>query len=229
MSSDFRVTWTQRAHVARWIGLAASADRSSLAGVVNGGLTTSSSGIELGHASDTTLARVSAGVAAIEGDTVVTALRKIRLGTEVVTTKLTFADETDSDAHGADFAWLRPALRRAGYYRAGWPDGVRVDAVATKHAAPASLNFGQGANDFINGNAKLVFADGLLSGTLTNFVNIDPATGAVKLIPATTTAYTLNLTTSTGVFSGSFIHTSNGREPFRGILLNKGGNRGGFG
>lgn len=134
-----------------------------------------------------------------------------------------------SDVSGTDLLWIRPAVRRARYYPAGWETGVRVNAIGTKYAAPVSLNFDQGPANLTVGNASLVFTGAQLVTPVTNAVSIDPVTGAVKLIPATTTNYSLGLTTSTGMFSGLFTHPTTGKETYRGILLNKGTNQGGYG
>jgi len=145
--------------------------------------------------------------------------------------ELIFSDAANTDAFGANFLWLRPAQPRARYYPLGWPTGVRVDVSGTKHTPPSSLDFGQGTADPTIGNASLVFTDGGLTSTITQPVSVDPSSGAagkVKLIPANTTAYKLSVTASTGVFSGT-IATPNGTETFRGILLNKVANQGGFG
>jgi hypothetical protein len=147
----------------------------------------------------------------------------------VISGELSFSDLADSDVAGTDFIWLRPGLRRAGYYRDGWPQGIRVDVVGTKYAAPISLSFGQGTIDLVNGNAKAIFEDGLLGSALTKFVSINPANGAVKLLPGSAPAFKLGLAPGSGVLSGSFLHTDGGTSTYRGILLDKGSNDGGIG
>jgi hypothetical protein len=147
--------------------------------------------------------------------------------------ELAFADpvagSADNDVSGANFLWLRPAIARAGYYRDGWPTGLHVDAVGGKYAAPASCNFGQDAANPTAGNANLVFADGLLSGPVGKAISVDPLSGAVKLNAATAATCKFTLSTGTGMFSGTFKHTDNSICTYRGIVLNKGANRGGFG
>ncbi len=150
----------------------------------------------------------------------------------VMVGELTFANETNSDVSGADLLWIRPAHSRAQYYRSGWEDGIRVDAVGAKYAASRALNFGQSAANLGNGNATLVFADGLLASPVSKALSVDPTTGAVKRIPATNTSCTLIPTAVTGVltgvFTGTFTHDGV-TDSYRGILLNKGANQGGFG
>ncbi|MCB1234107.1 MAG: hypothetical protein KDM91_03450, partial [Verrucomicrobiae bacterium] len=134
----------------------------------------------------------------------------------------------DSDVAGMDWLWLRPATPTSTLYPAGWPDGVWLDALGTFYAKPQSLDFGQGAADPDAGNADLVFEDGKLTSVLTRAVSVDPATGAVAR-PIAGTDYTLKLNAKNGQFSGKFPHSDGTNPGFRGILLNKGMNRGGFG
>ncbi len=144
---------------------------------------------------------------------------------------VTFSDLANTDVAGTNFLWLRPAQPRARVYPLGWPNGVKVDASGTKYASPASLDFGQGAVDLTNGNSTITFADGGLASSLDKVVSINPgpvAAGQVKLIPATNLTYKLSLSPGTGVFSGTVVLPS-GTETYRGILLNKGANKGGFG
>ena len=149
----------------------------------------------------------------------------LKLG--AVAGELAFTATTDSDVSGANFSWLRPARKNARYYPAGF--SVEVDAVGTIYVNPASLDFGQGAADLTLGNAALVFTDGALSSTVRQSASVDPVTGKVKLIPATNTTYALSLTAGTGLFTGTFTHTDTTKNSYRGILLNKGVNKGGFG
>ncbi|MEQ1862598.1 MAG: REJ domain-containing protein [Chthoniobacteraceae bacterium] len=144
---------------------------------------------------------------------------------------LRFSALTNADVDGTGWIWLRPVRNRARYYPAGWPNSVRIDPVGAKYSNPASLDFGQGAADIVNGNASLVFSDGLLSLPVTKAVSVNPgpvSAGQVKLIPATGALYKLSLAAGTGAFSGTFTHDGV-TESYRGILLNKGANKGGFG
>jgi hypothetical protein len=148
--------------------------------------------------------------------------------------EIAFTPTTDTDVNGSDFLWLRPAQPRARFYPLGWPNGIKVNAIGTKHASPTSLDFGQLAANPLTGNANLVFTGGdLLGGSLTKAISINPgpiAAGQVKLIPPGTKDYKFSLAAGTGVFSGTVQHTDTTMVPFRGILLNKGTtNRGGFG
>jgi hypothetical protein len=141
---------------------------------------------------------------------------------------LAFADLPDSDVSGADFAWFRPAAATGAAFRAGWPAGLEIAPLGAKYATPAAFDFGQGIADVVSGNSSLVFTDGLLGGTLTSPVSLDPATGAVHLIRPATTPGTLTLTPASGLFSGTFTH-GGVTDKYSGILLHKGANQGGFG
>jgi hypothetical protein len=121
----------------------------------------------------------------------------------VLVGNVAFANLADSDVSGTDLLWVRPAQNAARYYRAGWADGIRVDAIGTRHITPAAFDFGQGANDLVNGNASLVFTDGQLAATITHPVNVSTTTGGIN---ALSTAYTGTLAASTGIITGSFTH-----------------------
>jgi hypothetical protein len=144
--------------------------------------------------------------------------------------ELTLADLPNSDVSGIDLLWARPAIGRPpAIYPQGWPDGIRIDAVGTKWIAPASLDFGQGPADSVNGNASLICLNGPLPSALTQPGSVDPQTGSVKTIPTDTGIARLALTGKTGLFRGSFKHSDQKTTSYRGILLNKGANKGGFG
>jgi len=135
----------------------------------------------------------------------------------------------NSDVTATNLLWVRPVQSRARYYPAGW--SLKVDAIGTKYAAPASLDFGQDVADPVNGNASLVFSAGGLASTITKVVSINPgpvSTGQVKLIPAANAPYKFSLTGSTGVFSGTVTHDGV-TDSYRGALLNKGTTKAGYG
>ena len=143
--------------------------------------------------------------------------------------ELNFASALDTDVTGSRFQWTRPGLPRSQYYRDGWPNGLDLTVFGTHYAAPASLDFGQEAADPQHGNAALIFSDGVLLDPVSQPVSVSPgpvAPGQVKLIAGGT--YKLSLIPGSGVFSGSFTHDGE-TDTYRGILLNKGEHRGGFG
>lgn len=136
---------------------------------------------------------------------------------------------SDTDVSGANLLWIRPAQPRARYYKAGWPNGITVDAIGTRYNGVASVNFGQGADDLALGNTTLVFDKGALPSAISKSANLNQTTGVVKLIPATATDYKLVLPAATGLFSGTFTYPGSSKPAFKGVILNKGANQGGFG
>ena len=136
---------------------------------------------------------------------------------------------TDTDVSGANLLWIRPNQPRARYYKSGWPNGLTVDAVGTRYNGVASVNFGLAADDLSLGNATLGFDDGGLTNPIPKAVNINATNGVVKLIPATATDYKLTLAAGTGLFSGFFTYPDTSKPAFKGVILNKGLNKGGFG
>ena len=146
----------------------------------------------------------------------------------VLAGELVFAADTDTDVVGANFRWLRPALPRARYYPEGWPDGLEMTVFGTHYAGAASVNIGQGGSNPGAGNAALVFSDGVLDVPLHNPVSIDASTGKVKLVLAVGPVTKLSLNVVSGLFAGT-INRSGETDLYRGVLLNKGINRGGFG
>ena len=153
---------------------------------------------------------------------------------------LTFNVQTDSDVLGTDLEWFRAQAATTGgtaatdLYTAGWPDGVKVDALGAQYnsATDVATAIGLGAVDTTNGNGKLVFSDGKLTGPVTK-TKFNITASVVSKIPVTDVSYTLTPVQSTGTFSGIF--TPNWSNPatakplYRGILLQKGSNKGGYG
>lgn len=139
-------------------------------------------------------------------------------------------DQQNSDVGGNGFLWIRPVQPAALQYVAGWPQGVYLDAAGAKFTGgPAALSLGQGSVNPVLGNVRLVFTDGLLTVTILRRANVDASTGVVTKVPETTPDYTLQVSSSSGVISGSFKHTDGTTVDYRGIVLIKGANRAGFG
>lgn len=142
---------------------------------------------------------------------------------------LTFLDQPNSEIHGTDCLWIRPAIPASRIYKPGWPEGIRIDPLGTKFAPPASLNFGQGPQHSVNGNAALRFDEGLLASPIQHPVNVDSTTGATATVPAKNPNVNIKLTPANGIYSGKFRHEDGTLTVYRGILLNRGSTRGGFG
>jgi len=150
----------------------------------------------------------------------------------------------DSDLTGTDLLWIRSTVTQQSgttaavlatqIYTAGWPNGILVDALGALYNRTLTVqtSLGLGALDAVNGNGKLQFADGKLTTgiTKTNF-NVNGST--VTKIPASDTSFTLTVTQTTGAFSGTirpnWTPTATALPAFKGIILQKGANQGGFG
>ncbi len=147
------------------------------------------------------------------------------LAVELVFDLVTGAN-ADSDVLGADAVWLRPALARARYYKAGWPSGVTIDAIGARFTVPAASSVLPGLVT-TSPNALLQFADGGITGVLTR--DLDISTTNVFINKSTDTALKLTITKSTGVFKGAFTHPDTTQPAYKGIILQEGANAKGFG
>ena len=156
----------------------------------------------------------------------------------------------DSDFSAVNLQWLRPFDATSHYYPHGWPQVIRVDCLGAIYAptfTPASSVLRRAdspdagevgdpllAPDPANGNAKLSFFNGQLSGALNRTVNIS-TTNAISKVPANDTSFTLSLTAATGAFSGTFVHENNEgvavplTTPYQGVIYQKGVDARGFG
>lgn len=152
----------------------------------------------------------------------------------------------DSDVGGTDLLWFRPAVvaqtsppataavaAATALYTTGWPNGIVVDGVGALYNngydAQTGLDLGPTEAD---GNGKLVFTDGNLNPDITK-TNFNVSANAVTKIPSTDASFTLSLVQSTGGFSGTFAPNwaspAAAKPMFKGIMLQKGANRAGFG
>lgn len=144
--------------------------------------------------------------------------------------------QDDSDVTGTDLLWLRSAAASAAIklYHAGWPNGIHVDAIGAQYFAAGKVQdaLALGNADSMNGNAELRFTGGKLSQDITR-TNFNVVGNAVVKIPASDSTFTLRLTAATGAFSGTF--TPQWPSPaatnptFKGIFIQKGASKGGYG
>jgi|GEM_PF-1638133 len=137
--------------------------------------------------------------------------------------ELTFADDADTDVKGSDWQWFRPGMDRAPQYHFGW-SRVTFDPKGTKYSGVDSVSFGQGSA----GQAHLTFAEGQLSADVVKAVRVDPGTGMARKETGDRT-FTFNFVSATGFYGGAFVHEDGCWASYRGILLHKGANQGGFG
>ena len=136
--------------------------------------------------------------------------------------------QADSDLSCTDSVWLRPAIAGQQYYPNGWPAGISVDLLGSLYAAQtgSSVLPGLGLADG-DGNADLDFMGGLLSPTVHRTVAVSSA-DRITNTPADTT-FRLAINRTTGLISGTFTDSNGKKPPFRGVILQKGANAGGWG
>lgn len=143
--------------------------------------------------------------------------------------ELAFADLPDSDVSGVNLLWIRPEFSHLAHYAAGWPNGIRLDAVGTFYDPLGSFDLGQGTVDLVNGNAIMQFSDGGLSATIEHLVSFDPVTGRLIRVPIVSKDLLVDFNRKNGWFAGRFRLEDGRLAGFHGVLLNKGANKGGFG
>lgn len=139
----------------------------------------------------------------------------------------------DSDLSADDMLWLRPADAKQKHYPAGWPDGVQVDLLAASFRAAqkgdATSAFpGLGADDLVNGNADVQFADGKLSSMIDVSVNI-AVNNKVTNAPATDKSFKVSFSPTNGTVGGTFTHSDGSKPKFIAIIYQKGANPGAYG
>lgn len=167
---------------------------------------------------------------------------------------LHFASGPESDVTAVDLQWMRPAVtqmpgtaalaKATQLYTAGWPDGIVLDAVGALYDKTVDVKTALGLDPVnpVDGNGRLEFTGGWLLGDPVGMVgvtrfNIAPGTMAgtsvVTKIPATNSSFTLTLGQGQGTFGGTFTPNwtpaSAAKPSFRGILIQKGGGKGGHG
>jgi len=163
---------------------------------------------------------------------------------------LTFdASQADSDVSGADLRWFRPTVTQPltttpptpalDLYTAGWPEGIKVDAVGALYDATKTLQASLGiTSTTAPANADLLF-DGLrYKASATTYGYKNPAITTIKVVgnvitglPAASAATTATLTAvqTTGAFSGTVKADSTSSPAYKGIVVQKGANQGGYG
>jgi hypothetical protein len=143
--------------------------------------------------------------------------------------------QADSDLLSTDLVWFRPAFATAPNYPAGWTGGLLVNAIGAHYdnslTVQESLGLGTGAPN----NAMLVLAEGGLTEEIvkTSFNILGNAVSKLPDPEVVDASYSLTLVPTTGYFNGTFTpnwgDASMARPLFRGALLQKGANKGGYG
>ena len=149
--------------------------------------------------------------------------------------------QPETEMAGTDLLWFRP-FQLVQWYPYGWDEGIKVDLAGAQYvvppATPATSVFpGSGdpasalkAVDPVNGNVGATLSDGLLSGgSITRSVNISPTNVATRPMSNTDASFTLTLTASSGIVTGTFTHTDGTKPAFQGIIIQKGTQRGAYG
>ncbi len=139
-------------------------------------------------------------------------------------------DETqaDTDAKAMNVLWFRP-FQVVQWYPYGWDDGILVDLLASKYTPPpASVFSGLGAVNPTVGNTDLTFTDGLLTSSITTFVNLT-TDNKLTLALLGDKSFTFKPAFATGLISGTFTVTNTIKSAWQGVLMQKGANKGGHG
>jgi hypothetical protein len=150
----------------------------------------------------------------------------------------------DSDVTASDLLWFRPAVvqlpgatgaaQATQRYTAGWPQGIKVDAVGALYNRNQDVqtSLSLPAAHASDGNGVIQLSEGKLVSAV-EISRFNVVGNVVTKIPATNASFSLTLVPSTGSFSGVFTPKWTSRSSdlpvFRGVILQKGLSRGGYG
>jgi hypothetical protein len=147
----------------------------------------------------------------------------------------------DTDVTGPGLLWLRPEVEQkpglsrsalaTQLYTAGWPSGVRLDAIGTFYDKSETLQHTLEIS--ATGKARLEFTSNEITG-ISHSITMDAFSiigNSVTKHSRSDPRFTLSVKVSTGLFEGSFTPDwSCYKLPtFKGVLLQKGAFRGGYG
>lgn len=142
------------------------------------------------------------------------------------------ATHADSDVLGTNFLWFRPTMPTQKIYPGGWPNGIKLNLAGAKYAVPAvgtSVLPGLGAVGSGTGNATLALSAGKLNpDPLVNQLDVAPNNQATPIVVGGK-SFSLKIVASTGALSGNFTHTDGSKPAYKGVILQKGANSGGYG
>lgn len=138
--------------------------------------------------------------------------------------------QPNSDVSATDLTWMRPATNAVAY-TAGWPSGIKLDALGAKYVKTTlpQAGLGLGASS-PTGNAEIAFSDGKLAGSITH-LGFNVVGKTATLLPGSS-GYSVNFSDTTGTMSGNFTPTwgtASTRTNYYGILIQKGASKGGYG
>ncbi len=136
--------------------------------------------------------------------------------------------QADTDATAMNMLWFRP-FQVVQWYPYGWDEGIYIDMLASKYTpSPATVFPGLNVTNSTTGNTDLTFTDGLLTSSVTKFVNLT-TTNVLTKAPTTDATFTFVPVFTTGLISGTFKHSDNTTPKWQGVLMQKGANKGGHG
>lgn len=149
----------------------------------------------------------------------------------------------DSDVGGLNFRWFRPAVTERGnvfatkIYTEGWPSGIVLDAVGALYNASLNVRHSLGlpGMSWPSGNAKFTFRDGGLVTDLTSPALNILDNNKVELTDSELQSeryYSMKANQKAGIIQGYFPVWDGSvlmRPVYRGIVLQKGANKGAFG
>ena len=137
---------------------------------------------------------------------------------------------SDLSAGTTGMKWYRP-FSLTEYYPYGWPEVITTGLLGAKYLAVKGSSVIPGITPPAignPGNAYLKIRDGRLTANFDRGVLISNADGVTKF-PTTDTSFTLVIPRSTGLFTGTFLHTDGTNPAFKGVIYQKGTESGGFG
>lgn len=147
----------------------------------------------------------------------------------------------DSDMAAVHLHWLRPRMTASHYYPAGWPEVIKVGFMGAKYRTTDAGSVLQAPDDADgdkdsealeeedeDGNITLTLSGGQLTEPLVKSANLSPGDSVTK-VPDNDPTFSLKVTRSSGMFSGSFTHTDDTTPEFKGMVYQKGGGAGGYG
>ncbi|MFZ4763644.1 MAG: choice-of-anchor D domain-containing protein, partial [Roseimicrobium sp.] len=145
----------------------------------------------------------------------------------------------NTDIAGVDHRWYRPVVTSQGtpatdLYNDGWPDGIKVDAVGALYDSTVTgqIMLDLGASDLLNGNARLVFADGKLDPSMLYPVDIVGNAVTPKgasVLKTDITRFLLTVGSFVGKFTPNWANPNSTTPTFQGMIIQKGANKGGYG
>jgi hypothetical protein len=133
---------------------------------------------------------------------------------------------------GAGARWFRPSNPLALRYKAGWPNGIKLDLIAAHYTPPsvtASVRVLPGLTDpDANGNAGVVISGTDLAASIPKSLNITAA-GFVTVIDRGAEKLVFTIVPSDGTFAGSFVPAlGKPAIPYKGVLFQKQNRGAGF-